>query len=156
MTKRIKYIVAMAMAVLMLAATFGTVAVSATTLPEDPYTRTVYFVNVKDWDNVSAYTWTQGEMPEVPFPGNPLEFVGTVDLTAIEYGINGEDFEVYKMEIKDGDDLTIFNEGYCGGQESKPLYTRLPYADIEFYGLDTNNYAVKLYDIAVSDIQPMA
>lgn len=156
MKKSIKHILAIAMAVLMTVATFGTVAVSATILPADPYARTIYFVNVKGWDNVSAHTWTDGSMPEVPFPGNPMEMVGTIDATDIMNGINGTDFEVYKLELQRGDDKTIFNEGYCGGQQSKTLYTGLAYADTAFYGLDTNNYPVQLYGLTEDMIKPVA
>lgn len=136
MTKRIKYILAMAMAVLMTVATFGTVAVSAAAEETQNTNRVIYFENTKNWDKVYAYTWPEEGTADVAFPGTEAKMVGKVVR-------DGQTYEVFAYVLDADDDYIVFNEGFEHGQQSSDI--KLAYhqwGDKLIVELDKDNKAI--------------
>lgn len=137
MKKSIKHIIAVAMAVLMTVATFGTVAVSAADNTNPDFA--VYFENEKNWKDVYAYVWNPETGEEnAPWPGVKLELVGTTNFGTMGRSAN----EIYEFECDNTQALrVIFNEGFDHGQESSSIDIRTFFGSICLVGLDKDNNA---------------
>lgn len=165
MDRKIKHIIALALAVLTVFAVFGTVAVSATDNNLKSADFAVYFENQKNWNQVWAYTWMEKDIKDpvtnevigtevsevVPFPGVELSEVGTTTFIdkveypdATEHGIFEYKCEEYKqvMEDKTYDRaFVIFNQGFEHGQQSSAIHIGKFFSDIHLVGLDKDNNA---------------
>lgn len=139
MGNNITKIISVALIVVMALSALGCVMVGAEGY--DEYTRTIYFFNCKDWDEVYAYIWSDSGESEMTFPGIKLEKVGTTDM--IDRTIYAdEQFDVYALDLKSGDDYVIFSEGFEHGQQSSTVITKYPWGGINFVSLDLNNVAM--------------
>ncbi len=167
MSRKIKRISALVMAVLMAAAVFGTVAVNAA--GNNSHTSgdfAVYFENCKNWEQVWAYTWYENDITDAngkvigkevievtPFPGVELSKVGTTTLIdKVEYP-NATEHEIYEYKCEEVYDqviedkiydraFVIFNQGFEHGQQSSATHIGKFFSDIHLVGLDKDNNAI--------------
>ncbi len=162
MNRKIKHILAIALAVLMIVGAFGAFAVSAAAeVPEFA----VYFQNEKNWGKVSAYTYFEKdikdpvtnevirtEITEVkPFPGVALEKVGTTTLIdkvqypdVTEHDIYEYNCEEYKKAMESGEydrAFVIFNGGEEHAQQSSEIHLGKFFGGRHLVGLDNDNNA---------------
>ncbi len=130
----------MVMAVLMLAATLGTVAVSAATDNSD---FAVYFENEKNWNQVYAYVYTKDGEENAPWPGVKLDKVGTTTLIDKVLYPNDTKHDIYEFECEKTTDeiYVIFNEGIAHGQQASAIHMGKFFGNIHLVGLDKDNNA---------------
>ncbi|MBQ2825016.1 MAG: hypothetical protein IJF19_01965 [Clostridia bacterium] len=167
MSKKIKSISALVMAVLMVFTAYGTVAVSAA--GNNSHTSAdfaVYFENCKNWERVWAYTWYENDITDangkvigkevievMPFPGVELSKVGkTTLIDKVEYP-NATEHEIYEYKCEEVYDqviedkvydraFVIFNQGFEHGQQSSATHIGKFFSDIHLVGLDKDNNAI--------------
>lgn len=139
-------ITAITLTALMAVSTLGAVSASAAEVPTDSIsTRTIYFVNNKDWADVYEYSWNSATKTEnAAFPGVELEAVGTTDVL-------GTSKEVYEFTVNTNEfDSIIFSEGTEHGQQSKDL--NLNWTQTNGFCLDKDNYLQVIPDFGATDV----
>lgn len=62
----------------------------------DPITRTIYFENKDNWEQVKAYAWNDGGEITVAWPGNAMRYVGN---------------NIYAIDLSISTESIIFNDG---------------------------------------------
>ncbi len=128
---------------------FPTFSMVASAAECDEYTRTIYFIDNKEWGNVSAYTWSEENGAEVAFPGVEIVKVGTTDLLT-------ETYNVYAVEVDKNDDYVIFNENCAHGQQSTTVDLRYPWGGVNIIYLDQNNNAMVNHFFDLDRLTPIS
>ncbi len=128
---------------------FSTVAIATSAAEYDEYTRTIYFIDNKEWGNVSAYTWSEENGAEVAFPGVKIDKVGTTDLLTQTY-------DVYAVQVDKNDDFIVFNQGFEHGQQSTDIDLRYPWGGVNIIYLDQNNKAMVSHFFDLSRLTPVS
>ncbi len=128
---------------------FSTLSVATSAAQYDEYTRTIYFIDNKEWGNVNAYTWSEENGEEVAFPGVKIDKVGTTDLLTQTY-------DVYAVNVDKNDDYVIFNQGFKHGQQSTTVDLRYPWGGVNIIYLDQNNNAMVSHFFDLSRITPLS
>ena len=131
----------------------STLSVATSAAEYDEYTRTIYFINNKEWDSVSAYTWSDENGEEVAFPGVKIEKVGTTDMRS---DILTDTYDVYAINVDKNDDYVIFNEGFEHGQQSTTVDLRYPWGGVNIIYLDKDNNAIVGHFFDLSRITPLS
>ncbi len=139
------------MLILTLVATmmFSTLSVATNAAEYDEYTRTIYFIDNKEWGTVSVYIWSEENGAQTAFPGVEIDKVGTTDLLT-------ETYNVYAVEVDKDDDYIIFNQGCEHGQQSTTVDLRYPWGGTNIISLDQNNKAMVSHFFDLSRLTPMS
>lgn len=120
---------AIALSSLMTVSTVGAVTASAAVPTTADTSRTIYFINNKEWSDVYDYTWGTGS-DNVAFPGSPMDMVGTTTVL-------GDSYDVYSTTV-DTNSKILFDEGKTEhGQQSNDL--DLTKTSANCFCLDSNN-----------------
>lgn len=120
---------AIALSSLMTVSTVGAVTASAAVPTTTDTSRTIYFINNKEWSDVYDYTWGTGSN-NVAFPGSPMDMVGTTTVL-------GDSYDVYSTTV-DTNSKILFDEGKTEhGQQSNDL--DLTKTSANCFCLDSNN-----------------
>ena len=146
MNKFTKRILSLALVAMMMVTLVGSFSVSAAETEDG--TKTIYFLNNKDWEEVYAYTWSNDGVAVASFPGEKLDTVGTIGYMC------GGIFNVYAVEITDGVENVIFSEGFEHGQQSTTVsVNETKTGDVMVY-LDDNNHSLIHYYFDSESINP--
>ena len=128
---------------------FSTLSIVTSAAEYDEYTRTIYFIDNKEWGNVNAYTWSEKNGAETAFPGVAIDKVGTTDLLTQTY-------DVYAVKVDKNDDYVIFNQGFEHGQQSTTVDLRYPWGGVNIIYLDQNNNAMVSHFFDLSRLTPLS
>ena len=132
---------------------FSALSVASSAAEYDEYTRTIYFINNKEWGNVNAYTWSEENGAETAFPGVEIEKVGTTDIRS---DILTDTYDVYALEVDKNDDYVIFNQGFEHGQQSSKVDLRYPWGGVNIIYLDKDNNAIVGHFFDLSRLTPLS
>ena len=134
---------AVALSTLMTVSAAGAVTASAAEVTEHSDTRTVYFINNKEWKDVYSYTWSE-DGSDVAFPGKEIFQVGTTDIL-------GTSYELYAVDVYTDECTNIlFDQGFEHGQQSSDIDLTETCANC-FY-LDKDNKAVEIHAFSTDQI----
>lgn len=128
------------------------------------YTKKLYFINNKNWENVYAYTYKyidekgpkdeSNVLKDKDFPGEKLESVGKIKWWNEETR-SYEMKDVYEVnDLGADDDYIIFSQGFDHGQESKPILIKYKWGGYNVVSLDANNIGTLGHFFNPNDIVP--
>ena len=142
---------AVALTALMTTSVIGATSASAVTMgttDKENNTRTVYFINNKEWNDVYGYVWGEAGDITKSFPGEELEPLGTTTELGTAY-------EVYSMTVKVDEVKGILFDAGAEHREQTPSIV-LDKTPVNCFYLSLDNHLLPCKDFQPSEIVTVA